>query len=349
MSIVREEYRRRAKSFYIIFSTATIFLIITFIISLKIGIIDIKFNYILDWILIKLGLNNKSIIKTNIFEIINLRFVRTLTAFIVGMMLSVSGVLLQASSRNSLADPFILGLSSGALTLLSAAMFLNPVLIYLKPIAIMIAFIGALIGLISTLTLFELTGGTSTSLILSGIAVSATFGGIALVFSYMVYAKYEIPITLYILGSVSMTTENDMVTMLVTLLIGLIFIIPLSKPLNAILYGDEYAKQLGYNPKNIIRYSSILASFLTGVSVAFTGIIGFIGLIVPHISRFLVGNDHRYVIPISILIGGLIVCYSDLAIRYISLTSIGEIPIGALTSVIGGPFLAYLTIRSLKA
>jgi len=349
MSIVKVRYRKRLRFFYVSLIVFSILFIMTLVFSLTIGSANIGVDGVFEWILYKIGIHALQPVNEGVLKIIELRFVRTLTAFIVGVMLGVSGVILQACSRNPLADPFILGLSSGALSFLALAMLISPALIYLRPIAIAIAFIGALIGFTITLALFEATGGTSTSLVLSGIAVSTLFGGLGLIFSYMVYARYKMHIVIYTLGCVSLTTKNDLMLMIVTLTIGIVLAILLSKPLNALIYGDEYAQQLGYNPRSVIRFGAILASFLTGTAVAFTGVIGFIGLIVPHIARFIVGHDHRFVIPASIFIGGLILCYADVLVRLIALTGLGEIPIGAITSIIGGPFLAYLIVKSLKA
>jgi len=349
MSVVGREYKRRLRFFYLTLLFSSILFVFTLIISLTIGSAGIGVEWIARWLMFRLGFANSNSINANILAIVDLRLTRTLTAFIIGVMLGVSGVILQACSRNPLADPFILGLSSGALTFLAIAMLISPALVYLRPIAITIAFIGALAGLTLTLMLFEATGGTSTSLILSGIAVSTMFGGLSLILSYIVYAKYKTHIIIYTLGSVNLATRSDLTVMVVVLSIGIILALLLSKPLNALIYGDEYAQQLGYSPRKIIRYGSIIASFLTGTAVAFTGIIGFIGLIVPHITRFIVGHDHRLVIPASIFIGGLILCYADLIVRLVAITGFGEIPIGAITSILGGPFLAYLIVRNLKA
>ncbi|OYT60322.1 MAG: hypothetical protein B6U75_02040, partial [Desulfurococcales archaeon ex4484_217_1] len=209
--------------------------------------------------------------------------------------------------------------------------------------------VGALIALFVTMTISELLGGTPLSLILAGIAVSAMFAGVSQLLAFIVQFKLNMPFLMLLLGSFSNIVLTHVFIVSISFTVGFIIALTISKRLNALIFGDEHAFQLGYNPK-VLRYIAILTtSFLTGVAVSVSGLIGFIGLVVPHISRLIVGNDHRVLIPSSALLGGSLLCFSDVIVRCLSSNlGFGELPVGALMSVVGAPFFIYLLLKKMR-
>lgn len=281
--------------------------------------------------------------------IISYRFTRSAVALLTGALLAVSGVLMQSIARNPLAEPYILGLSSTALTVLSIAIILNPNILALRYVMMVLAFIGAFAGYIVTTTLSLIAGGTSLSLILSGIAVTTLFSGFSHILLYMVQSKLRSPYHLLLMGSTATSLISDVYMLLAILILGLIaiYISGLPKKLNAYIFGDALTIQLGYNPRIISITTALLVSILTGSCVAVVGIVGFVGLVAPHISRLLLGtSDHRMTIALSTLLGSILTTSADIGARLLAIiTAQGEFPLGSITSIIGAPFLAYLIIR----
>ncbi len=276
-----------------------------------------------------------------------LRLLRTLQAIVVGCLLAVAGCILQSVTGNVLAEPSILGLSSTGLLAVGLAVLASPLLVYNVYLLSLVSFAGCLLGYALTLLVAEAAGGGQSSLILAGIAVTAFTTGVAEVVGFMVQYRLREPFFMLLLGSYAYTSLSDLVASSVMACILALVLPWLVKPLNALQYGDEYAYQLGYSPRLVRRVAASLAALAVGVTVASSGIIGFIGLIAPNIARSLTGSgDNRRLLPVSILVGGALSCSADIACRFISaVTPYGELPVGVLTAVIGGVFFAYLLVR----
>ncbi len=319
-------------------------LAMSMIISLSIGSTSYSIVDVLRVLAWKLGVAPKP---DNVL-IFCLRLTRSLVALLTGACLGLAGVLVQSITRNPLAEPFLLGLSSTALTAVALATLLAPSILAIRYTLVLIAFIGAFIGFTLTLILSELAGGSPLALILAGIAVSSVFSGLSHVLAFLVQSELRMPFLILLLGTFSPSLRPDVTLLSIVFIIGLVVSIIIAKPLNALLYGDDYACQLGYNPRVLRRLSSLTASFLTGATVALVGIIGFVGLVVPHLARMLVGGDNRQVIPLSAIIGGSLLILADVAVRIISSYGIGELPVSSITSIIGAPFFAYLLIRKMR-
>ena len=298
-----------------------------------------------------------------------LRLSETVASFFAGASLAVAGLLMQTVTRNPLSDPYILGLSSTALTAVALATLISPSLMVLKESNILVAFVGALLGYFLTISLAKLAGGSPLALVLAGIAVSSLFSGVSHVLLYMAQNILKIQYYYPLMGTAHLVKWEEIMPKtclniegfgtvcfsypgpLVTApIIATIASLALFKPFNAFLYGDEYSKQLGFNPKITMFVASAIASILTAVVVAYIGIVGFIGLAAPHIARFLVGSDHRFSIPIAFLVGASLTVFSDIATRVISMSvpALGRLPLGVVTSVIGAPFLAYLVVKRVR-
>lgn len=311
------------------------------VISISVGSTYIPLNEIYSCIT---GLECSS----SVSYILQYRLVRTLIALLAGGALATAGVIMQGIARNPLAEPYILGLSSTALTALSLAIMIDVNVVAHRYLSMLIAFIGALLGYLLTSTLSALAGYTSSSLILSGIAVTAFFSGTSHVLLYMVQDRLKFPYVHLLMGSTSVALFNDTYYLIAVLIICLTitYICGIPKLLNAYLVSDEYARQLGYNLKVLITLAAFIASILTGATVAIVGIVSFIGLAAPHISRMILGTtDHRIITITSSIVGSLLVIIADIGSRLLMvLTARGEFPLGVVTSVIGAPFLAYLII-----
>ncbi len=279
--------------------------------------------------------------------IYNSRLPRVLAAIGVGIGLSIAGAMYQAIIRNPLVDPYIMGVSAGAGTAAIAVIAFDFTFfglfalhsIYLTAFA---AIIGGLVAFSFTMILAEKAGGTSINYVLAGIIVGLVFSAIQTLL--MIFAGNDIASALtWLYGSFSTITWNQVWLVLVPAIA--ISLIPFiwAKEFNLVLLGEDQAKQMGLNVRWFNRIMLILASILTSFCVAFVGIIGFVGLVIPHMCRMILGGDHRLVLPASIAFGGALMIAADLMSRVL-LTGY-ELPVGAITTIIGVPVFAYLLIK----
>jgi iron complex transport system permease protein len=272
------------------------------------------------------------------------RLPRTLAVMGVGAGLCIAGVAMQAVVRNPLVDPYISGVSSGAsvgATLVIMAGFsLGAGLgLYAMPLA---AFIGAMAAMAMTITLAEAAGGRPVSFVLAGVMIGITLSSITTILLVTNPDKvYGVLYWLY--GSFVSVNMNEALIILGGVIVIGVIIAMYARELNVILLGDEQASHLGLGVRPFKRLMLLLTSVLTAVCVCFTGVIGFLGLIVPHTARLLVGGDHRLLIPASIVLGMDVLLAADIVARLV--LSPTELPIGAIIAIIGGPFFAYLLIK----
>jgi iron complex transport system permease protein len=273
--------------------------------------------------------------------VIDLRLPRVLTAMVVGAGLSVAGVTFQGLLRNPLADPYVLGAASGA-ALGAAIAVLIPVRVVVLEFGLLhgLAFIGALAAVtvvyrlsrtagISPLTSLLLTGYAVGSLLAAGLAMAMYLSGAALnqIFNYL-------------LGGFDGASWVRLAGAAPIVLIGSVAILLRARSINALLLGEETAAHLGIDVRRERAILLALASLVTAAAVAVSGLIGFVGLVVPHVVRMLVGPSARLVLPLSMLGGAALMAYADLVARLL-----GEIPVGVVTAVIGAPFFLMLLRR----
>lgn len=277
-----------------------------------------------------------------------LRMPRVILAALVGAGLAVVGVAAQALVRNPLADPYLLGISSGASVGAVAVLVLGvSVLGVGSPAAA--AFGGALLTFVLVYLLAQ-RGGTfaPTRLVLAGVAVGYALSGVT---SFLVLRADDPGATnsvlFWLLGSLAGARWSDLGLPSVVLFLGLVLLIGRGRALNALLIGDETASSLGIPPSRIRRELFAVTSLVTGVMVALAGGIGFVGLIVPHAMRLLVGSDHRKVLVASALAGAVFLIFVDLVARLVLRPE--ELPVGIVTSIIGAPaFLLLMSRRRLS-
>ena len=277
-----------------------------------------------------------------------LRLPRVCLGLVVGASLAVCGVTMQALVRNNLADPFILGVSSGAAAFATLGLLFG-VFSFLGTYSLSIsAFLGAAVTIIFVYTLSRVRGRINiTQLLLSGVAVSMIMDGLTSVI------KLGAPNALglhnaefWMSGSLASAKWAYLQLPLIVLVLCMSFLLLNYRGLNLLLLGDDNAGSLGINVRRLQKELILVASLMAGVTIAVSGTIGFVGLMVPHFTRLLVGGDHRKVLPISALLGGILVVWVDVAARMIIAPE--ELPVGILTAIIGGPIFIILLKRSNK-
>lgn len=266
------------------------------------------------------------------FVIMDIRLPRILTAFLVGAGLAMSGVIYQGILLNPLADPYTLGVSSGAAFGAALALLANMVFLPLSvPIC---AFIGALVTLFVVIRLSSFNGQISANtLILSGVIVGAILGAGISFIKYLADEQVSV-IIFWLMGSLVARSWTDVLTVSLALFPATIIAMYYSRDLNIMATGNRSSNTLGVETARVRLILLITASLVTAICVSATGIIGFIGLIVPHLMRLITGPDNRKLIPASLLAGGILLLLADTITRALLPT---EIPIGILTALIGGP------------
>jgi iron complex transport system permease protein len=271
-----------------------------------------------------------------------LRLPRVLTAMVVGSGLAVAGATFQGLLRNPLADPYVLGTASGA-ALGAAIAVVIPVRVAFLGFGLLhgFAFIGALVAVFTVYRLSRIGGLSAlTSLLLTGYAVGSLLAAGLAMAMYLSGAALR-QIFSYLLGGFDTAGWTQLAGALPLVAIGSALILVRARALNGLLLGEEAAAHLGVDIRRERAILLGLASLITAAAVAVSGLIGFVGLVVPHVVRLLVGPNARLVLPLSALGGAGLLAFADLAARLL-----GEIPVGVVTAVIGAPFFLFLLRRS---
>ena len=280
--------------------------------------------------------------------ILGLRLPRVCLGMAVGASLSVCGVAMQALVRNKLADPFILGVSNGAAAFATLGMLFGA-FSFLGTYSLSIsAFLGAAFTIVIVYAISNIRGRINiTQLLLSGVAVSMMMEGITNII------KLSAPNALglhnaefWMSGSLAGARWGYLTLPLIVLILCMAVLLLNWRGLNLLLLGEESAGALGVDVRRLHKLLILCASLMAGTTIAVSGSIGFVGLMVPHFTRLLVGGDHRRVIPVSAFIGGILVVWVDAAARMIIAPE--ELPVGILTAVIGGPVFIWMLRRDIK-
>lgn len=319
-------------------------LALSIVFCVGIGPVNISFGDVWSTIFSKLfGIDTAGDVAENTQNIIwHLRVPRVLLGAMVGVALSLSGVAMQALTKNPLADPYILGISSGA----SFGAVLSIVLGALAFLGIYRIQIGAFLGAILSIGIvYSLSKSgknvTPVKLLLVGLAVSAMFSAFT---NFVVYSAPDDSkireATFWMLGGVAGVKWEELIPLAAVIFPGIVIAYCLSSPLNALMMGDNTAATLGVNITGIRKLLIVLTAVLTGVAVAVSGCIGFVGLVIPHTVRSVAGADHKKVTPLSALTGALFLIWVDVAARMLDAPK--EIPLGILTAMIGAPFFLWL-------
>lgn len=328
--------KRLAFGFILLF-----FLLLISIVAMGLGAYEMSFVELFDSIL-----NGNPVLW-------NVRIPRIVSAIFVGASLAVAGAVMQCILKNPLASPFTLGISQGAAFGAAIAIvyfgagqmhrvgetltIFNP---YLVPI---FAFFGSLISAFAILALAKLRDLTPEAIILAGVAMSALFQAGVMLIQYFATDVQVASIVFWTFGDVGRARWVEIYLIMAAFFICFSYFFHRRWDYNSLLAGDETAISLGVNPQRLRLEGMVISSFLTAVCVSFTGIIGFIGLVAPHIVRLTIGGDYRFLIPVSAVIGSLVLLASDTVGRLVISPVI--IPVGIITSLIGAPMFMYLLLR----
>jgi len=275
--------------------------------------------------------------------IFSVRLPRIIFAGIVGASLSLGGVIFQALLRNPLADPYVLGISGGSALGAIVGIVTGAGSFYLG--IPLLAFLGALA---TVFLVFVVAGGTrgpllDNSLLLSGVVVNAFFSAAILFFLSVVNSMELHSITFWLMGDLSRASMEEISLTAFCLIAGFVFLYAQARKLNLLVQGEETALHLGVNVERTKQWLLIVTSLITAVAVSLAGIIGFVGIMVPHLMRLVFGSDHRLLLPAAALFGACFLVVADTLARVVLTPA--ELPVGVITALCGAPYFIFLLKR----
>lgn len=320
-----------------VLSLLTVLLVTVSILALSIGSVSVPISSVVGALT-----GSEGVPETDRTILLVIRLPRVLLAILVGAGLSVAGVVFQALLRNPLAEPYILGISSGGTVgaILAIGLFTGATTIA-TPVA---SFLGSGLVMFLVYSVAHRRGQIDTfTLLLAGVMIGAFFNA-AVLLIIAVFNQELRNAFLWLMGNLSSASMESLIVVAPLLLIASVLLLLQSKNFNLISTGDEAALQLGVEVAKVKRFSYFLASLVTGLVVSVSGVIGFVGLIIPHICRMVFGPDHRLLLPASFLLGGSFLIVADILSR--TLLAPTEIPVGAVTAAIGAPVFVYLLRRT---
>lgn len=325
-----EHKRLTLKKFSLIIGTLSILLIFSIAAGLLIGSVKISFSELIS---ILTGTSQSNSLSSIILDI---RLPRVLLAVAVGAGLSVAGAVFQALLLNPLAEPYILGISSGG-TFGAVLSFVIGVSFFYTQL---FAFSGALLVVFLVFVLGQRFGQLEPNvLLLTGVMIGAFFGALILLLLTLLEDSVKSAV-FWLIGNLSYSGLENVMIVLPVVFVGSLILFLFTQQFNVLTMGTETASQLGVNTKFVKNFSYVIASLIVGAVVSVSGIVGFVGLIVPHITRLLFGVDNRIVLPASFFIGAIYLILADIISR--TVISPAEIPVGAITSLLGAPVFIYL-------
>jgi len=293
------------------------------------------------------GLSLRGILSSGSTErdiLVLVRLPRILFGALVGGALAVAGVLFQALLRNSLATPFTLGISSGSSLGAVIAIWLGLDVAFLGLPVILFAFAGALLTVVLVFFIARSSGGLPTfTLLLAGVTLNFIFGALVLFFHYSSNFAQSYMMTTWMMGSLNVVGYTPWVVAVPMVMLAFAIVMVMSSKLNLLAAGEDWASTRGVNVHRLKMSSYFIGSILTGAVTAFSGPIGFVGLVVPHTLRMIAGPDHRILVPGSFFLGAAFLVLCDTAAR--TLLSPTELPVGVITALLGGPFFIALLKR----
>jgi iron complex transport system permease protein len=275
---------------------------------------------------------------------LQVRLPRVLMGFLVGCSLASVGVALQALLRNPLADPYVLGVSSGAALGAAIGLLLGAGATFLADAALpACGFAG---GLLALLVVYRMATDYERlpihSLLLAGVILNAIFSALIMFITSIMEPNRSYGMTTWLMGSITSPTYGGLVGLSVYLFVGLFLLFSQMRVLNILALGEDSARTLGVDTERAKRLIFLLSALVTGAVVSVSGMIGFIGMVIPHAVRLAIGADHRLLLPASALVGGTFLMGADAVAR--TLLSPAEIPVGIITALAGGPFFVYLLL-----
>ncbi|MBZ4655009.1 MAG: iron transporter permease [Peptococcaceae bacterium] len=312
-------------------------LVITFFASLFLGRYIISPKVVFFILLDSLSNSRSSLYEIEASIVLGIRLPRTILSMLIGAGLAVSGSTFQGLFRNPLVSPDVLGVSSGA----GFGAALGILTTGISGISSISAFAFGILSVFLTYMLAKTRKEVSVmSLVLAGMIVSSIFNSLISMVKYVADPYDKLPaITYWLMGSFSKATFDSLKAVFLPIAAGIVILLLLRWRINILSLGDEEAYSLGINPKRIRLAAIAISTIVTAASVTVVGVVGWVGLVIPHISRQIVSVDHRYLLPASCILGAIFLTLVDIIAR--TLMS-AEIPIGVLTAFVGAPFFAFL-------
>ncbi len=340
-------YQKGKKRKILAISSLFIILIVAIVVSISVGVGAPKFSDVVNVLFSRLfpflNIDPGSDLTQSI--ILDIRLPRIILAIIAGAGLAASGATMQGVLRNPLVSSYTLGISAGAAFGAAMAIVFKIGIFSQFPAYITVtnAFLFSLLAVLIVYGIARLRGITSEAIILSGIAVGYLFSALLSFIQYVTPEHEAVrSVVFWLLGSFVSSTWDSILIVLPFVVIALIMMMRLSWDLNALSLGEETATSMGVNSKRTLILSLIIVTVATASIVSFTGILGFVCLVSPHIARMLIGNDHRFLIPCSVLVGSCLLLCADTLARLVLYRS--DIPVGIITSLLGVPFFIYLLL-----
>jgi iron complex transport system permease protein len=277
--------------------------------------------------------------------LLQVRLPRMLLGFLVGCSLAAVGVALQALLRNPLADPYVLGVSSGAALGAAVGVLLGAGNTFLAETALPVC--GFAGGFFALVVVYRIAVSNEQlpihSLLLTGVILNAIFSALIMFITSILEPNRSYGMMAWLMGTLTAPTYSGLAGIIVYLAIGLLLLFSQMRVFNILALGEESARALGIDTEQAKRFIFVLSALATGAVVSVSGMIGFIGMVVPHAVRLVTGADHRLLLPASALVGGAFLMGADTIAR--TLISPAEIPVGIITALAGGPFFVYLLLR----
>ncbi|MDO4921655.1 MAG: iron ABC transporter permease [Phascolarctobacterium sp.] len=342
---MQEKIKKYKIKYIIVFLAA--FLLIAMFCGLKLGFIKVDWLMMASALLVKLGLLPVETVNADIIDVIlQLRLPRILLAACVGMGLTMSGIIMQAVVKNPLADPYILGVSSGASLGATSAIFLGLGYFFGAQAIGVCAFVGAFAVslLVTFIADFSSSKAANNNLLLSGMAVSAVCSSISSLIAYFGSSKEGMEaITYWLMGNVANARIENVIILFGIIIFLFWYFLTQTRILNLMLVGRDAAMTLGVDLRHYIKRYLLLNGLLVGFIVFNAGAIGFIGLIIPHVVRLLFGANHKKLFPVAVLFGGCIAVVMDILSRTIIFGI--DIPLGVIFALLGAPCFIYLLLK----
>jgi iron complex transport system permease protein len=343
--------KRRARIVLPLLCALLIFIVL---LSADKGAVEINQQQIFAVLLKKIGIHlSADFTVQQEATLLDIRLPRIALGLLVGAALGVSGAAMQGLFRNPLADPSLIGVSSGAALAATMVVIIGDMISISLPEGLRLfafpaaAFTGALATTLIIYRLSTIAGQTAVAtLLLAGIAINALAQSFSGFLTFYATDTQIRSLTFWKLGSLGGGNWSSVGVAAFFILIPLMLFSRLARPLNALLLGESEAGHLGFDIEKVKKITIVLVALAVGASVAFTGLITFVGLVVPHLLRLIIGPDHRNLLPGSALLGACLLLAADLAAR--TLVAPAEMPIGVLTAMTGAPFFLWLLLRDRK-
>jgi len=344
----KEKYKKRNAFNYSVIILLLLLIVVSLIIAVSLGASGVSFIKALKIIFSGGAVEGQGLAGRIVLSI---RLPRAVAAICAGIALASAGLLMQGIFQNPLVSPYTLGVSNGAAFGASIAIVMRGAIAARYPAIAeyalpFFAFVFSSLSMLIVYLVSKVKKHDTKTLILAGVAIGYLFS--ALVSSVRYFSDVrELPeLIFWTMGGLSGINWNAIIIIAVVVLIGIVFMLYFAWDLNALAAGEETAVSLGVNYKRIKVLAFVLSTLMTSAAVSFTGVIGFVGLIAPHIAKMIVGSDYRFSIPASAFMGALLLLVSDTIARLLIAPS--EIPVGVITSFIGVPFFLYLILRNRK-